>query len=274
MTTPRHEALVGRGLLLLFMVVTLVPFVSLLSTALQPQGSIPTGFAWPSDPQWGNFADAYAVADLTPLIVSSSLIVLGVVPVSLLFATLAGYGLASLRVPGANALFLVLLLGLTIPFESLVTPLYYQLQGFGLLGSRWAIVLPLIALFMPFSVFWMRAHFLTVPRELSEAATIDGAGAWAALWRVHVPLALPALSSLAILLFLWTWNQFILAIVMVDDPQKRTMAGALGAFQGQYGTDIVLLSAGALLIMAPTVLVFLAFQRQFSKALLQGAVKG
>ena len=82
------------------------------------------------------------------------------------------------------------------------------------------------------------------------------------------------MSSLAILLFLWTWNQFVLALVLVDDPLKRTMAGALGAFQGQYGTDIVLLSAGALLIMAPTVIVFVIFQRQFSKALLQGAVKG
>jgi len=89
-----------------------------------------------------------------------------------------------------------------------------------------------------------------------------------------VPLAIPALSSLAVLLFLWTWNQFLLAIVLVDDPGKRTMAGALGAFQGQYGTNIVLLCAGSLLIMAPTILVFIIFQRQFVKALLQGSVKG
>jgi len=127
---------------------------------------------------------------------------------------------------------------------------------------------------MPFSVFWMRAHFVNVPNDLSEAARIDGANVWQAFWRVQVPLAMPAISSLGILLFLWTWNQFLLAIVLVDDPAKRTMAGALGAFQGQYGTDIPLLCAGSLLILAPTLVIYLIFQRRFTTALLQGAVKG
>ncbi len=132
----------------------------------------------------------------------------------------------------------------------------------------------LIGLYMPFGVFWMRTYFLSLPPELSEAAAIDGAGPWATFRRIHLPLAKPALSSLGILLFLWTWNQFILAVALVDDPNKRTAAGALGAFQGQYGTDIVLLSAGSLLIMLPTVIVFVIFQRQFIAALLQGSVKG
>ncbi|MBZ5738838.1 carbohydrate ABC transporter permease [Nocardioides mangrovi] len=274
MTAPRRDQLAGKALLVLFMVLTLIPFATLLSTALQPAGSIPTGFSWPSDPQWGNFAEAWRIAHLAPLIKSSLLIAVGVVPASLVLATLAGYGLATLKIPFSNLIFVVFLLGLTIPFESLITPLYYQMDSLGLLNTRWALVLPLIALYMPFGVFWMRAHFLTVPAELSEAAFIDGAGTWRTFRHIHLPLALPALSSLAILLFLWTWNQFVLAIVMVDDPLKRTMAGALGAFQGQYGTDIVLLSAGALLIMAPTIVVFVIFQRQFSRALLQGAVKG
>lgn len=93
-------------------------------------------------------------------------------------------------------------------------------------------------------------------------------------WRVQVPLARPAIASLTILMFLWTWNQFLLAIVLVDDATKRTMAGALGAFQGQWGTDLVLLCAGSLLILTPTLIVFLIFQRQFIKALIQGSVKG
>jgi raffinose/stachyose/melibiose transport system permease protein len=144
----------------------------------------------------------------------------------------------------------------------------------GLLNTRWAIILPLIGLFMPFSVLWMRAHFVNVPSELAEAASVDGATVWQQFRRIQVPLAAPALSSLAILLFLWTWNQFLLAIVLVNDPTKRTMAGALGAFQGQYGTDIPLLCAGSVLILAPTLAVFLVFQRRFVNALLQGSVKG
>ena len=91
---------------------------------------------------------------------------------------------------------------------------------------------------------------------------------------VQVPLARPAIMSLTILLFLWTWNQFLLPVVLVRDPMQRTMAGALGAFQGQWGTDVPLLCAGALLILAPTIILFLMFQRQFVAALMQGAVKG
>ena len=97
---------------------------------------------------------------------------------------------------------------------------------------------------MPFGVFWMRAHFVNMPNELTEAARIDGANTWQLFWRVHVPLARPAVVSLAILMTVWTWNQFLLAIVLVDNPLERTMAGALGAFQGQWGTNIPLLSAG------------------------------
>lgn len=274
MRAARTQSLLAKAILVVFMAFTAMPFVSMFLTALQPREGIPQGLAWPSEPRWANFVDAFQAANLDALLVSSGLIVLGVVPASLVIATLAGYGLAVLKVRGAQAIFLFLLLGLTIPFESLVIPLYYQIQAMGLLNTRWAIILPLIGIFMPFSVYWMRTHFLAIPKEISEAARIDGAGPWAALIRVHVPLAVPALSSLAILLFLWTWNQFLLAIVLVDEPTRRTMAGALGAFQGRYGTDVVLLSAGALLIMAPTIILFLAFQRTFMNALLEGSVKG
>jgi raffinose/stachyose/melibiose transport system permease protein len=270
----RREAWTGRVFLILLMLVTVVPFVSLFVTALHPSGTYPAGLAWPSDPQWSNFTTAFQAAHMGELLVSSVLIVLGVVPVSLLLATMAGFAVGHLRMVGRRLVFLMFVLGLTLPQEGIITPLYYQIRDMGLLNTRWAIILPLIGLFMPFGVFWMRAHFVGVPNELSEAAQIDGANTWQQFWRVHVPLAMPAISSLAILLFLWTWNQFLLAIVLVDDPAKRTMAGALGAFQGQWGTDIPLLCAGSLLVLTPTLAIFLIFQRRFVSALLQGSLKG
>jgi raffinose/stachyose/melibiose transport system permease protein len=274
MIVTRRETLTGRVLLVLLMVLTVLPFVSLFVTALHPSGTYPDGLSWPSSPQWGNFVDAFQAANMERLLLSSALIVLGVVPVSILFGTMAGFAFGHLRMPGHRVGFLVFVLGLTLPFEGLITPLYYQVRDMGLLNTRWAIILPLVGLFMPFSVLWMRAHFVTMPDELSEAARIDGASTWQLFWRVHVPLARPALTSLGILLFLWTWNQFLLAIVLVDDPAKRTMAGALGAFQGQWGTDIPLLCAGSLLILTPTLAIFLIFQRRFVAALLQGSLKG
>jgi raffinose/stachyose/melibiose transport system permease protein len=178
-----------------------------------------------------------------------------------------------MKIRGHSALFFFFLLGLTIPFESLIVPLYYQVDSLGLLNSQLAIVFPLIALFMPFSVFWMRAHFLRIPSEISEAAKVDGANEFQEFRRIHMPLAIPSVSALAVIIFIWTWNQFILGVVLIDDPLKRTVAGALTFFQGQYWISIPLISASALIIITPSLILFLIFQRKFISSLLQGAIK-
>ena len=250
------------------------PLLSMLSAALQPQGSSPAGISIPTNPQWHNFIDAWNLANITTLLQSSIIFVLGVVPISLLISAMAGYALGQLNIPFGNWFFLLLLFGLTLPFEVVVVPLYYQMQAMGLLNTRLGLILPLIGLNMPFAVFWMRTHFISVPKELSEASSIDGAGSWKAFQHIQLPLAVPSLASLGILMFLSTWNQFLLAIVLIDDPSQRTMAGALQAFVGAHSTDVVLLNAGALIIMAPTILIFVLFQKYFLQAMLAGSVKG
>lgn len=274
MTAGRGELFAGRLFLLAMMAFTVLPFISILTTALQPSGSLPTGLEWPSDPQWGNFVEAFDVANMSTLLKSSSLIVVMVVPVAVLIATMAGFGIGLLAFPGARWVLLLFVFGLTLPFEGIVTPLYFLARDLRILNTRFAIALPLIGLFMPFGVFWMRAHFATIPSEISEAARVDGAGAWSLFRRIHLPLARPPMASLAILLSIWTWNQFLLALVLVEDPDQRTMAGALGAFQGHYATDIPLLCAGTIVILLPSLVVFVLFQRHIIAALLQGSVKG
>jgi raffinose/stachyose/melibiose transport system permease protein len=268
------STITARAIILGLMFVTILPFVTMFSAALAPSGTYPPGLQWPADPQWHNFVDAFNSANMGKLLVSSSLIALGVVPVSVLIGTMAGFGIAKLVPRGSGVIYLLFVLGLTLPFEGIITPLYYEVRWMGILNTKFAIILPLIGLYMPFSVYWMRAHFVNVPADISEAAEVDGASAWQHFWRIQVPMARPAITSLAILQFLWTWNQFLLPVVLVETPLERTMAGALGAFQGQWGTNIPLLCAGALIIIAPTVALFLVFQRQFVTALLQGAVKG
>ncbi|CAN5236012.1 carbohydrate ABC transporter permease [soil metagenome] len=274
MIVNKSEVIIGRIILVVVLVLTIIPLVNMLSAALQPADTNPTGLTFPTDPQWINFVTAFNTGNVWRLMGSSLFIVVFVVPVSLLFATLAGYALGNLRVRGGRFVFLFLILGLTIPFEALIIPLYYEIQALGILNTQWAVIFPLIGLYMPFSVVWMRAHFLGVPQELSEAARVDGASTLQEFRRIQLPLARPALSALAILLFLWTWNQFLLPVVLISDPLNRTVAGALTFFQGQYYSSIPLLNAGALIIIVPTILVFVIFQRQFIAALLQGAVKG
>ena len=274
MKASRLERITGRAFIVALMVFTVLPFVSIFLMALQPSGTLPQGLAWPDDPQWGNFVEAYDVANVEALLRSSLLIVLGVVPVSLLIATMAGFAIGLLRVPGSRIVLLVFVFGLTLPAEGIIVPLYYLVRDYGLVNSRLAIVFPLIGLFMPFSVFWMHAHFSGMPGEITESARVDGATAWELFRFIHVPLARAPIASLAILLSLWTWNQVLPALALVEDPSKRTMAGALGAFQGQYATDIPLLCAGTIVILIPTLLAFLVLQRQLIAGLLQGAVKG
>jgi raffinose/stachyose/melibiose transport system permease protein len=274
MKVGRVELFAGRVFLLGLMALTLLPFISIFTTALHPSGTLPSGLEWPANPQWGNFVEAFKVANMTALLASSTFIVIAVVPVSLAISTMAAFAIGLLRIPGSRVLLVLFVFGLTLPFGGIIVPLYYLERAMGVYNTRLAIVLPLIGLYMPFAVFWMRAHFVNMPTEISEAARVDGATTWDLFRHIHVPLARAPITSLGILLSVWTWNQFLLALVLVEDPTQRTMAGALGAFQGHYATDVPLLCAGTILILIPTLVIFVLFQRQIIAALLQGSVKG
>ncbi|MBL8099898.1 MAG: carbohydrate ABC transporter permease [Anaerolineales bacterium] len=274
MRVSRTELWTGRTFLLALMVITILPFISIFITALHPSGTVPRGLEWPTNPQWGNFVEAFNVAKMPKLLMSSTFIVIAVVPISLVISTMAGFAIGLLKIPGSRVLLALFVFGLTLPFSGIIIPIYFLERAMGIYNTRLAIVLPLIALYMPFAVFWMRAHFVNMPAEISEAARVDGATTWDLFWSIHVPLARAPIASLGILMSIWTWNQFLLALVLVEDPTQRTMAGALGAYQGHYATDIPLLCAGTILILIPTLVVFILFQRQIITALLQGSVKG
>jgi raffinose/stachyose/melibiose transport system permease protein len=274
MKVARSELWAGRALLMALILFTLMPFISIFMTALHPSGTVPSGFDWPTDPQWGNFVEAFNVANMTALLMSSTFIVLAVVPAALVISTMAGFAIGLLRIRGANVLLFLFVFGLTLPFPGIIFPIYFLERAMGIYNTRFAIVLPLIGLYMPFAVYWMRSHFVNMPTEPSEAARVDGATIWGLFWRIHIPLARAPMASLGILMSVWTWNQFLLALVLVEDPTQRTMAGALGAFQGHYATNVPLLCAGTILILLPTLIVFILFQRQIIAALLEGSVKG
>lgn len=274
MRLGRVELWTGRLFLIALMAFTILPFVSIFTTALHPSHTMPNGLEWPKEPQWGNFIEAFRVANMTKLLVSSTFIVLAVVPISLVISTMAGFAIGLLKIPGSRFLLLLFVFGLTLPLGGIIVPIYHLERALGIYNTRLAIVLPLIGLYMPFAVFWMRAHFVNMPSEISEAALVDGATTWDLFWNIHLPLARAPITSLGTLLSVWTWNQFLLALVLVEDPSQRTMAGALGAFQGHYATDIPLLCAGTILVLLPTLIIFVIFQRHIIEALIQGAVKG
>ncbi|MBE2998920.1 carbohydrate ABC transporter permease [Nocardiopsis sp. HNM0947] len=262
------------GLLSLMALLVLLPFVGIVLAALHPSGSQVAGVGLPEQWSWENFRLAWEAGGFDDLMRSSLIISGAVVPLTVLFATMAGFALSILQVWGGRYLSLGFVLGLTVPVELLVIALYYNLREVGLTDAYLGVVLAEVALFLPFGVYWMQSHFSGVPRELVEAARMDGARNRTVLWRVLMPISWPAVTTLTVLVFMWSWNQFLLVLVMMQDPSMRTAPTGLGLFVGQYGTDIPLLAAASLIVIAPIVVVYLVFQRSFVNGITRGAVKG
>jgi raffinose/stachyose/melibiose transport system permease protein len=177
------------------------------------------------------------------------------------------------RFPGENVLLLVILLGLMVPFEAVIIPLWQLMGSLGLRNTYWALILPQVALSFAFGTFWMRSHFRGVPRELVDAAVVDGCSTWGVLWRVLFPISRPALLSLVVLLFMWTWNEFFLVLVMVTGD-LRTLPVGLALLRGRYASDIPVMAAASLIVSLPVIILYFLFQRSFIRGMIAGAVKG
>ena len=254
----RREQAFAYGVLGIFAVIALAPIAKIVVTALGESGSFST--AW----QDGHFSSYLR---------SSLIVTAAVVAIATLLSILAGYAFGQMRFRGEQVLFYVLLLGLMVPLEATIVPLYYDLRDLGLTDTYWALILPQAGVSVAFGTFWMRAFFRSVPRSLVEAARLDGSTSWSTLWRVIMPLARPAVLTMVVLVFMWTWNEFLLALVMVSDEDLRTAPLGLAFFQGRNTSDEALLAAGSLIVAAPVVIVYLFLQRHFIRGMLSGAVK-
>ena len=201
-------------------------------------------------------------------------VAVAVVVISTAVSVLSGYAFGMMRFRGSEVLFYVFLLGLMIPTEAIIVPLYYDFRDLALTDTYWALILPQCGTSIAFGTFWMRAFFRSVPRSLVEAARIDGASSWYTLWRVLLPLAKPAVLTMVVLIFMWTWNEFLLALVMVSDEGLRTAPLGLSFFLGRNSDDLTLLAAGAVIVATPVVVLYVFLQRQFIRGMVSGAVKG
>ena len=268
------ETAINYALLVLFALLALAPLLTIVLAALQPSGSALSGVTLPSHLSFATFRHAWTEGDFSQAMRSSAIVTVAVVVASAIMSILAGYGFGATRFPGRDVLFAILLLGLVIPFEALVVPLYYRFRDAGLTDTYWALILPQVGLSVSFGTFWMRAFFRSAPKELVDAARVDGANSFTVLWRVLVPIGRPAVISMVLLIGLWTWNEFLLALVMIADDAHRTAPLGLSAFSSRYGTDVPGLSAAAILVALPVVAVYLVAQRHFIRGMLAGAIKG
>jgi raffinose/stachyose/melibiose transport system permease protein len=268
MKVSRRESAITHAILVVAAIVAVFPLVSIVATSLRG-GSSGQGFSF------ANYTDAWTQGGFAHALLSSAIVALTVVVATGIVACLAGYALAHLRVPGKRLILGLLLIGLVLPYEVTVLPLYQMLSGWGLVDTYWALILPQIGLSMPLGVFWMRSFFAGVPEEVLEAARIDGASRFGILRLVLLPIAGPALTTLSTILFLFTWNEFLLALILVPQNQSvQTAPLALSFFSGaEHGAQPNITAAAAVLVALPIVVVYVVLQRRLITGLTEGAVK-
>lgn len=279
MKTSQGEAgnLGGRILLVItlsvLVLIWIFPFVIMLLTSLKSQGALFNYgvLAFPKIIHWENYVNAFGHMSL--FIRNSVIVTLVKVPVGILVSSLAAYSLTIHKSRGSRALFFFFLVGLGVPFQSALLPVNILLKQMHLLGGLAALFLPYIAFGLPVEILVFRGFFRAIPNELFYAARIDGCSEFGIYWRIVLPLAKSAIAAVFILDSLWTWNEFIMALIFIHDKQWETVPLGLMYFQGQYSTNYPLLFAGVTIAIIPIIIVYLLLQRQFTSGIFGGALK-
>ena len=280
MRASRFERITTYSVLIAFTIMVAYPLLSILFLALHQKADLVTGFAFPSHPDLGSFKAAWTQDDgsggpgFATLFKNSFLVAGAVTLISAFLSIGTGYAFGTMRFRGDRAVFAIVLLGIIFPYEATVIPLYYDFQSMHMLNSLWALILPQVGQSVSFGTFWMRAFFRSSPRTLIEAARIDGATSFGVLWRVLLPQARPALMTLSTLVFVYTWNEFLLALVLIQDSDKQTAPLGLSYFAGTARAgDPTKVAAAAVLVALPIVVVYIFLQRHFIRGMLAGAIK-
>ena len=267
----RTERTVCLIVLIAAAVVTLYPLVTLVSTALS--GSASSGgisFSWHMS--LSGFSYAWRNGDFSRYMLNTAIVTVTVVVMSTVIAVMAGYSIALAKPPGARWVMYAAVFGFMLPVEALIVPWYYQFSSFNLVNTYWSMILPQAAQSIAFGTFWMYMAFRSVPRSLSESARLDGASSLSLLWRILVPNVAPAVKTMAALVFLWTWNAFLLPLVMVSNSSLYTVTVGLSTFTGAHFNNYSALAAGSCLAALPVVVVYLFAQRSFIAGLFAGSL--
>jgi len=253
----------------------IVPLIAIVLTSIKSPADFFGGlglFELPEVFHWDNFRVAFFEGNLFMYMRNSLIISFVKVPIGIFVAALAAFALTRLNIKWKRGIFIFFLIGMMVPFQIALVPLNTFFSRHGLIDSLGALTYVYIAFGLPFAILVLRGFFNAIPRDIDEAAYIDGCSKFRLFISILLPIAKPALASLFILDFLATWNEFLLASVLIRDTARQPITAGLMTFVGERGTDFGLLSAGVLINVIPVFVVYLVLQRYFVEGV-AGAVK-
>jgi multiple sugar transport system permease protein len=258
-------------------IVMMFPFWIMIVTALSPNTfalSVPPNL-WPAQTTFQNFVDAWtgtAIISFGQAFLNSLIVAVPSTILCVLFSAMLGFAFARYSFPGRSVYFGFIIFTFLMPQMVLIIPQFVLAANLHLINSLQGIVI-IYSANIALNVFLLRGFFADIPRDLQDAADIDGAGIWRMFWSVMLPLARPALATVTILTFLTNWTEFTYALTFLNDPGKFTLQVALAYYQGSVLTNYAVLFAGSIIATIPVIVVFLVLQRHFVKGIAAGAVK-
>ncbi|WP_298404938.1 carbohydrate ABC transporter permease [uncultured Chloroflexus sp.] len=268
------EKLLAYAVLSVTGFVMVFPFIYMVLSSLKPSTEVvqvpPT--LWPSEIRWSNYLEVLNIVPLGTQLLNTVIVTALVVLGWVITSVLAGYAFARLEFPGREFWFGAYLATLMVPFAVLIVPMYRLMLVFGWVDRLEALIIPW--LFTAYGTFLLRQFFMSVPKDLEDAALIDGASHWGILFRIFLPLARPAIATLATFAFLYAWNSFLWPLIIISSPSRKVVTQGLVDLQALYAARVDLIMAGSTLAILPTLIVFLFAQRYFIEGIATSGLAG
>lgn len=266
--------LVKQLVLLFACLLALVPTIYMMVTALKSDAEYAVNkLGFPEAPVLDNFSAVLVDSPFLYWMLNSTILVAGSVIISTVISVLGAYAIATMRFRGRDTLLAVSTSLMVVPPVVMIVPLFVLYTQLGMVSTYSGAMLIYAGLITPFSVYLLTTFFRTVPRELYEAAHIDGAGHFTILLQVVLPLSMPALVTLVVVNSLYVWNDLLIAIIFMQDDAKRTLMAGISIFSGRYNNQVPLTMAGMVIASAPMFILYILFQKQFIRGLMSGAIK-
>lgn len=274
--TDKTVATVAHGALLLWVIIICGPLLWVLMSSFKTTAQIfQSPFALPTSLNFENYVSAWTTASIGTYFVNTVIVVTSALVIVMVLGAMCAYVLARYQFKGNTVIYYLMLAGLTFPVFLAVVPLFNVLKTFGLLNTLPGLIITYVAFALPFTVFFLFAFFKTLPQEVAEAATMDGAGPWRIFFEIMLPMAKPGMASVAIFNFLGLWNQFLLPIALNTNNANYVLSQGMASFASQagYAVNFGALFAAVVITVLPVLITYIIFQRQLQGSVAPGLLK-